>query len=262
VVSQPIVKSAAVRGRDVRIDENGQVCLSDLWSAAGFKTNQGPAQWWRLQSTIKLAEALLERLVGLSPSAAKIKVKSVYYARKNGIFAHPILACAYAGYLSPKLEIEVREVFLRFKAADPVLADDILDRASPEANEWAGVRALGRATRGRYTSTLKSHGVAAPVDYALCTNETYLALFDGTAQELKRQRALKKSENLRDKMPINDLSFVMAAEALASERIDDLDCRGTPPCKEATRTSARFIREAIERDRADRRNNRQSSLGV
>lgn len=91
--------------------------------------------------------------------------------------------------------------------------------------------------------------------------KTYLALFEPTTGDLKRQRALKKSENLRDKMDINDLSFVMAVEALASERIEDLDCRGTP-CKNATRTSARFIREAIDKDRAGRRNNGQTSFHV
>jgi hypothetical protein len=41
-----------------------------------------------------------------------------------------------AGYLSLKLEVEIREVWLRFKAADPALADDVLRRATAEANEW------------------------------------------------------------------------------------------------------------------------------
>ena len=245
-----------VRGKTIRVDENGLVSLTDIWSAAGYRVNQRPAQWWRLPSSVKLAIALMERLgiVGKSHNGRKIRTTSIYYSKRlEGTFAHPILACAYAGYLNPKLEVEVRETWLRYRAGDATLADDILNRASPEANEWAGVRALSRAARSKYTSSLKQHGVAAPVDYAICTNEAKIALFDLPAKELKRDRGLPKNANLRDSMGTNDLSFVMAAEALATERIDETDCRGTPQCKGATRTSAHFIREAIDRDRADRR---------
>jgi hypothetical protein len=255
--------SLVVRGRSIRVDANGLVSLTDIWSAAGFKVNQRPAQWWRLPSSVKLTAALMERLglVGKSHKSKKITTSSVYYSSKaSGTFAHPVLACAYAGYLNPKLEVEVREVWLRYRAGDAVLADEILSRASPEANEWAGVRAIGRATRTKYTSTLKTHGVEAPVDYAICTNETYIALFDLPAADLKRQKGLAKAENLRDSMDTKDLSFVAAAEALATERIEETDCRGTPQCKGATRSSARYIREAIERDRADRKPQGRLSL--
>lgn len=257
----PKIPPLAVRGRLIRVDENGLVSLTDVWSAAGFKVNQRPAQWWRLPSTQKLSVALLDRLMGKSHKGEKYRVSSVYYAsRANGAFGHPILACAYAGYLSPKLEVEVREVWLRFRAGDATLADEILNKASPEANEWAATRALGRATRSRYVSTLRQHGVEAPVDYAVCTNETYLALFDRTASDLKKDKGLKKHNSLRDSMASNDLAYLMAAEALSTERIDDTDCRGTPACKDATQTSARHIREAIEKDRANRQRQRKLSF--
>jgi hypothetical protein len=244
-----------VRGRVIRSDDNGLINLTDIWTAAGFSTNQKPGDWRRLPSSGKLITALLERIMGKSHNKSKIRVSSVYCGKigaNGGTYAHPILACAYAGYLSPKLEVEIREIWLRYRGGDASLADDILSRASPEANEWAATRALGRVTRTRYVSTLRQHGVEAPVDYAICTNETYLALFDGTAADLKRRKGLKKSNNLRDSMGSNDLAYLMAAEALSSERIDDTDCRGTSSCKEATRTSARYIREAIDQDRASR----------
>lgn len=52
------------------------------------------------------------------------------------------MAAAYAGYLDPNLEVEIREVWLRYRAGDATLADEILQRASAEANHWAGMRAL------------------------------------------------------------------------------------------------------------------------
>lgn len=141
-----------VRGRRIRVDEDGLFNLTDIWSAAGFKVNQKPAQWWRSPVTQKLAVALLERIFGNSPKA-KVRVSAIFRFRgRDGTWAHPVLACAYAGYLSPKLEVEVREVWLRCRAGDATLADDILERASPEANEWAATRAIGRATRSRYLS--------------------------------------------------------------------------------------------------------------
>jgi hypothetical protein len=244
-----------IRGRNIRSDDNGLINLTDIWTAAGYSTNQKPGDWRRSPSSGKLIVALLERIMGKSRNRAKIRVSSVYYSKtgaSGGTYAHPILACAYAGYLSPKLEVEVREIWLRYRGGDATLADEILNRASPEANEWAATRALSRATRTRYVSILRQHGVDAPVDYAICTNETYLALFDATASDLRKQKSLKKSDSLRDSMPSNDLAYLMAAEALSSERIEDTDCRGTPACKDATRTSARHIRDAIDRDRADR----------
>lgn len=243
-----------IRGRTIRSDENGLICLTDIWAAAGFKVNQKPGQWQRLDSSQKLMMALIDRIVGKSHNSKKITMKSIYYAKgAGGTYAHPILACAYAGYLSPKLEVEVREVWLRYRAGDATLADDILERAGPAANEWAGVRALGRTTRNKHTAVLADHGVSRPLDFATITNETYIALFNRPAKALRTERGLKKSESLRDKMTLPELTYIMAAESLANERIEETNPHGPTKCQIAVRTSATFIREAIEKDRASRK---------
>jgi hypothetical protein len=249
------VKDLKVRGRAIRSDENGLICLTDIWEAAGFKVNQKPNDWRSLPNAQSLMLALLDQIAGKSGSKAKISVKTIYYAKVGkggGTYAHPVLACAYAGHISPKLELEVRETWLRYKAADPALADEVLERAGPAANEWAGVRALGRSTRNKHVAVLADHGVSAPIDFAKITNETYIALFDQPARALKSQRGLKKSESLRDAMSLPELTYVMAAESLATERIEEIDPQGATPCQIAVRTSATFIREAIEKDRASR----------
>jgi hypothetical protein len=246
------LKDLKIRGQTIRADANGLISLTDIWAAAGFSVNQKPGHWQRHDSTQKLMVALMERIGG-KHNSGKISVKSIYDAKgAGGTFAHPVLACAYAGYLSPKLEVEVREVWLRYRAGDASLADEILEKASPEANEWAGVRALTRTTRNKHVAILADHGVKAPVDFANITNETYLALFDKTAKSMKVERCLKKHDNLRDKMGLSDLTYVMAAESLANERIDQTNPQGPTPCQIAVRRSARHIREAIEKDRADR----------
>jgi hypothetical protein len=149
-----------------------------------------------------------------------------------------VLALAYAEFLNPGLGVEVREIFLRYKAGDAKLADEILARSSSEANEWAGVRALGRSKRNELTQTLSAHQVKLPVEYAQVTNETHKALLGKTAKELKEDRGLKKTANLRDAMPTDDLVYLMASEQLAKERIEDEDSRGVGECSIAARKSA------------------------
>ncbi len=249
------MKELVIRGRTVCADANGLVSLNGIWEAAGFSKNQKPYDWSRLATTQKLIEAVLVRNTGKSRNWTKGDYKSTIYMQRGqggGTFVDVRLALAYAEYLNPKLALEVREVFLRYKVADATLADDILERATPEANEWAGVRALSRTTRNKHTAILQDHGVIAPIDFANSTNATYIALFAKRAKSLKAARGLKKNANLSDKMGLSDLTYVMAAESLANERIEQTNPQGPTPCQIAVRRSARHIREAIEKDRADR----------
>lgn len=247
-----------IRGRTIRVDANGLVCLNDIHTAAGFSVNQKPAQWRRLPMVVQLTAVLMERIMGISHNS-KISVQTVIYATggTNGAtYADVRLALAYAEYLNPKLALEVREIFLRYKAADARLADDILERASPEDNEWAGTRAIGRTVRSRFTKTLQNHG-AIGRDYGRITNAIYTNLFNRNAQQLKSSRSVGRNGALRDNMTTPELAYVMASEALSSERIEEERCDGGTECLVATNKSARFIRIAIESDRADRRGKEQ-----
>lgn len=243
-----------VRGRSIRSDDNGLICLTDIWDAAGFSVNQKPADWRALPATGRLIDALANRIAGLSGNKTKPSMKSMYYSkvgRGGGTYAHPVLACAYAGYLSPKLEVEVREVWLRYRAGDPTLADEVLERASPEANLWVATRAEARAIRNGYTETLRDHEVVGR-GYRDCTDEAYLKLFDAPAWRLRQQRDLPKGTNLRDKFDIVELSAIKLTEALATQRITVEDSRGNAECKEATGRTAANVRFAIDREIQDR----------
>jgi hypothetical protein len=249
------VADFVIRGRKVRIDKNGLVSLNDLHKASGYSTNKTPTQWRRLDITKRLTLALLEKTKTARLSSGKISTSSIIYALEGhagDTFAHPVLALSYAEFLNSSLALEVREVFLRYKAADAKLADDILQRATPEANEWAGARAIGRVTRHVFTGILKSHGVLGR-GYPDCTNAIYLALFDAKASDLRAKKQLKKHIPLRDKMETKELVFVSAAEHLAGERIEETRTNGNEQCAIASMKSASFIRQAIEGDRADRK---------
>lgn len=241
-----------LRGNLIRVDAEGFVSLNDIHRAAGFSENKRPAQWQRLPTTNPLIIATYERVVGKSHKGS-FKTSAVYRATTaTGTWAHPILAAAYAGYLKPELEVEMREVWLRYRSSDATLADEILQQATSEQNEWAARRAMGRSVRGAYTAELHERGVIQSMHFAICTNETYSGLFGSPAKKLKEVRGLPKKANLRDHMSMKELAFLAASEALAVERMEDEDADGFPECKTATAKAAGAIRSAIDTDRQNR----------
>ena len=247
--------SLVIRGRSVRFDEDGLACLNDIWSAAGFTKNQRPNDWSRLDVTRRKIERVLELITGKSRNYEPTDMRRVFRTRRGadgGTYADVRLALDYAEYLNPKLAIEVKEVFLRYKAGDATLADEVLQKASAEDNIWAANRAIGRAARLNFTHELQERGVAEPKHYAMCTDTTYRGLFGLSAKELKAANGMPAKANLRDGMKAKDLAFLAASEALAVERMEDEESQGFTECDRATGRAASAIRGAIEGDRKDR----------
>lgn len=252
MTEKPTSNFPTIRGRTIRVDESGFVCLNDIWSAAGLRKHKQPTDWKELHSTGELIIALLEENSEKS-GVKNYNPKTVLYTvrgRTGGTYAQMKLALDYAEYLSPKLALHVKEVFLRYKAGDATLADEVLERASPEDNEWAGKRALARAGRRPFTDTLQRHGVKRGVEYAKCTDAVYIGLFRKTARALKRDK--ETTSNLRDAMDAVELTFVAAGEALARERIEQTNANGAIACEAATLRSTSFLRDALEAERKDR----------
>jgi hypothetical protein len=244
-----------LRGERINEDANGLICLDDIWRAAKATPGREPRRWRDIGATKRL-EQELQKKIATTAIKENIPIIPVCYAKRGrgnaGTFAHPILAAAYAGYLSPKLEIEINEIWLRYRKADATLADEILQRAPPADNEWVALRALARSKRVSYTDTLRDHGVRGR-GYPQCTNAVYRELLGADAGKIRRDRGLPAGSNLRDNLPTDELSFVLAAEVLAADRIRDEQRAGNYECANASARSASFIREAIERDKKDRR---------
>ena len=242
-----------LRGHLVEEDEFGRWNLNDIWLIAKAPSSRLPKECLKKKPTKRLSSELQKKVTNSLLKENKPNIPVIYskVGRGNsGTFAHPVLAAAYAGYLSPKLEIETREVWLRFRSGDVSLADEILQRATPEQNEWAGVRALSRSKRNEFTSTLQAHGVEG-AGYALCTDAVYTGLFDENAQQLKVTKGIvKKSGSLRDAMDTDELVSIMFAESLSRKKIETDELAGNRQCVSATKQSTAFVRQAIEANRA------------
>ncbi|MDM9644448.1 KilA-N domain-containing protein [Rhizobium sp. S163] len=244
-----------LRGHLVEEDEFGRWNLNDIWLLGGKgSASKLPKEWVKKKPTKRLINELQKKVTVSLLKANKPNIP-VLYAKvgrgNSGTFAHPVLAAAYAGYLSAKLEIETREVWLRYRAGDASLADEILQRASPEENEWVGVRALGRSKRKEFTSVLQEHGVEG-AGYALCTDAVYGGLFDANARQLRIDKGITtKSGSLRDAMDTDELVSIMFAESLTRKKIEDDQVMGNARCIQATKRSTQFVRQAIEANKRD-----------
>jgi hypothetical protein len=244
-----------LRGKAIAEDAHGRICLNDIWEASGAGISKEPKHWRGNKGAIELIDELQKKVTAgyLKEGRENVLVIEAQRGRgARGTFAHPVLAAAYAGYLNPKLEIEVREVWLRFRAGDVKLADEIMDRADKADNEWMAKRSISRATRLGYTDALKDHGVQDSRGYADCTNATYRGLFGRTAGQLKLERGVKKNGSLRDAMDLKELATVSFAEVLSTDRMADENSRGTIECYAATSKVAGAVRKLIDADLADR----------
>jgi hypothetical protein len=244
-----------LRGRKVRIDEQGFVSLDDIYIIASRPNGKSPFAWYRARGTGDFVLAAHKRVVG-DHNEGKVRISDVLRmasADNGGWWAHPIIAASYAGHLNPKLEVEINEVWLRYKSGDESLIEDVRKNARPKADRWVETRQLGRDRRRDFTASLSDHGVVDGQGYARCTNAAYRSLFGAPASKLKEQRKVPPRGSLRDKMSTSELSFLSAAETLAAERIEDENPHGTDACAKATRRSSDRIRDAIAADRADRK---------
>lgn len=251
-----------IRGVSVTEDENGYLRLDDIWRLAKAKPTRTPKHWRGNNAAKALIQALQQKVTHGYLKADKPNIPVIYAKRgkgNEGTYGHPVLAAAYAGYLSPKLEIEVRTVWLRYRAADPTLADEVLQRATAEANEWAGMRALGRAARKEYVDILVRHEVSGP-GIGSCTNAIYQGIYGTNTQGLKDRMKIADTANLRDHFTTADLAYTMAAEMLAKEDIEESNHRGDKSCRKASSEAAKAIGKAIADNRAERR--RQGTLAV
>lgn len=88
-------------------------------------------------------------------------------------------------------------------------------------------------------------------DYGICKDSAYRRLFGKSAKDLKIEKGLTQSKSLRDAMSADELTYVMATEALTRERITEERSDEGEECRAETLRSAQHLRRAIEMDRAD-----------
>ena len=104
-----------IAGIEITTDAQGRFSLNALHKAH-LKLNpemhpdsKRPADWLKLNSTEELINELSKR------ENIPFKVVTPNKGRYGGTFAHELLAISYAGWISPKFQLEVNQAFIDYK---------------------------------------------------------------------------------------------------------------------------------------------------
>lgn len=100
----------------IPVDHYNRVNLNALHKASGLGSHKAPNKWLRLTST----NELINEIDQTPDLASGLKINNG--GKTPGTFAHELLAISYAGWISPKFQLEVNRVFLHSKRNEPELA--------------------------------------------------------------------------------------------------------------------------------------------
>lgn len=115
------------QGQPIHVKDE-MLCLTDFWQATGRPKNKSAPQWLRLPETVNLVMRLEAGLKSPNPL--------IEISEHSGTFAHWQIALAYAKFLSSDLELHINEIYMRYQTGDVTLADQIADKAGPQAQKW------------------------------------------------------------------------------------------------------------------------------
>jgi hypothetical protein len=219
-----------VQAMPVSQDEHGNICLNDLWCLADKPQNNRPTDWRRSARALALEAALNERMVGnLHHSEQTPAIPTLYVqgqGRASRTFAHPVLALDYAEYLNPALGVEIRDVFIRYRAADISIANDILERIAEQVKEDE-LRLLNRGemtTRAKDIGELGQRAGCAGWQYAELHNARYRGLYNGLDENgIHSLKQLKPSQKILDYMGAAEGAANVFAATQAALRMQRLN---------------------------------------
>lgn len=112
-----------IAGISITTDKEGRYNLNALHKASGLGGNKAPAQWLRTQTAQDLIEevkkeTVQDRIVSTDVQKCTSPIITVKGGINQGTFAHELLAVSYAGWISPKFQLMVNQVFLDYKKGE------------------------------------------------------------------------------------------------------------------------------------------------
>lgn len=112
-----------IAGVEITTDAEGRFNLNALHRASETGDHKRPSKWLASGP----AQELIEELESQSPLAGFGPINTVRGGNTPGTFAHELLAISYAGWISPKFQLEVNRVFLNYRTKASAPAIDLSD---------------------------------------------------------------------------------------------------------------------------------------
>lgn len=113
-----------ISNQPIPFDDAERVSLNALHHASGLGESKEPNKWRSLKST----KELIAELEATEESCGSL----IHVVRGGkgggGTYAHELLAVSYAGWISPKFQLQVNQAFLQSRQAPtaPVLNDSLM----------------------------------------------------------------------------------------------------------------------------------------
>lgn len=104
-VSHPVIA-----GHEITTDKHGRFNLNAIHHAAGSQPHKRPSQWARRDEAKELIEEISQ-----SADLHFDPIHSVRGGSYKGTYAHELLAISYAGWISPKFQLQVNQAFLDYR---------------------------------------------------------------------------------------------------------------------------------------------------
>lgn len=240
----------------IKVDFNGvsvafqgteEVCLTDLWKAAGSPENKDPTQWIRSEQ----AKELIAELEADMGNSHIVKTVRGGKAGGGGTWACRDLAVSYAGYLSPKLQIFVNRVFLerlQEEKSPDLIAQRFIDTYKRKgfSDNRIALRFKSIQSNKQHNEVLKRHGVEG-VGFAMCAHNINVGVLGTTKKKYLTARGVEPTENVRDHMSEAELAAETLAELLSDSKIEKGEVEGNKPCAKVCYNVAKEISDTMNR---------------
>ena len=231
-----LIKFDGFDGSEIRVTDDGRYSVFDVIAFCGKKSQS--EVWKRL--CVQFPEVLTKCDNFKFPGKGQ---RETPVASREGIL---YIIGLLPGAVGRAYREETAKVFIAYLDASPELAENVIDRASPDDLARIQKRLLSKGVRVQFVTELYDRGVQDGWQIASCTNAIYQPLLGGTAKEIKAQRNLPAKANLRENLNTLDLVSVMFAEELATRDMRAENTTGYPECKSVTERAARKVKKALE----------------
>ncbi|CZF79629.1 KilA-N domain-containing protein [Grimontia marina] len=103
-------QAPVIAGVEITKDTEGRFNLNTLHKASGGLKSKGPSYWLAIEGTRDLIQTLkIDTGISVSP------IEAIKGGVNQGTFAHELLAISYAGWISPRFQLQVNQAFLDSK---------------------------------------------------------------------------------------------------------------------------------------------------
>ncbi|MGJ8525174.1 hypothetical protein LMG33818_000882 [Halomonadaceae bacterium LMG 33818] len=116
-----------IAGHEIAIDEHGRFNLNAIHKASGGEAKNRPSMW--MQN--KQAKELINEVASQSRNSSFAPVEAYRGGSHPGTFAIDLLAVSYAGWISPKFQLQVNQVFLDYRMGKLKAAEADQQQALP-----------------------------------------------------------------------------------------------------------------------------------